>query len=99
MAWVEGGTIGEPDLSSRRKVQTNRPPAGEVRLGFKSGGLAVPPVCLGLATCGHRTIVLNRKLETTAGGSRNALCCRSSRCECMRMKARAIYACVAEITL
>ena len=24
------------------------------------GRVAVPPVCLGLATCGHRTIVLNR---------------------------------------
>ena len=48
---------------------------GEVRLGFKSGGrVAVPPVCLGLAACGHRTIVLNRRLETTAGVSRSALC-------------------------
>ena len=43
------------------------------------GRVAVPPVCLGLAMCGHRIIVLNR---TKAGndGRRiaSALCCRSS---------------------
>ena len=65
VGWGDSGGSDEPPSGWRG-------PAGLQVWGTRRRSTCI---CLGLASCGHR---INRRLETTAGGSRSALCCRSS---------------------